>query len=85
MEFRVKLKNFIKRKWGDVCRRSHYVLMGLPFVLVTAGLVLSTASVIRIHQVLDGQPFQYAAELFESKSMPYRQLTVLGPGHSSSW
>ena len=80
MEFRVKLKNFIKRKWGDVCRRSHYVLMGLPFVLVTAGLVLSTASVIRIHQVLDGQPFQYAAELFESKSMPYRQLTVLGPG-----
>ena len=50
MEFRSKMKKFIKRKWGDLCRRSHYVLMGLPFVLVTSGIVLSAASVIRIHQ-----------------------------------
>lgn len=80
MEIRPKLKNFIKKKWGDLCRHSHYVMMGLPFVLVISGIVLSTASVVRIHQVLDTQSFQYAAELFESKSMPYRQLTVLGPG-----
>lgn len=80
MEFRSKMKKFIKRKWGDLCRHSHYVLMGLPFVLVTSGIVLSAASVIRIHQVLDTQSFQYAADYFETKSMPYRMVTVLGPG-----
>lgn len=80
MEFRSKLKKFIKRKWSDLCRHSHYALMGLPFVLVTSGIVLSAASVIRINQILDTQSFQYAADYFETKSMSYRQLTVLGPG-----
>ena len=80
MEFRTKLKNFIKKKWGDLCRHCHYALMGLPFFLLIGGIVLSTASVIRIRKVIDGQSFQYAADYFESKNMPYRQLTVLGPG-----
>ncbi|MBR5417256.1 MAG: ABC transporter permease [Clostridiales bacterium] len=80
MEIRQKLKNFIKNKWAVLCRRTHYVLLGIPFVLATAGLVLGVASVIRIDQVLDRQSFQYAAEHYESKVMPYRQMTVLGPG-----
>lgn len=80
MEIRQKLKNFIKNKWAVLCRRTHYVLLGIPFVLATAGLVLGVASVIRINQVLDRQSFQYAAEQYESKVMPYRQMTVLGPG-----
>ena len=80
MEIRPKLKNFIKTRWSNLCRRSHYFLMGLPFVLVTSGIVLSIASVVRIDQILDRQSFQYSAEYFESKSMPYRYLTVLGPG-----
>ncbi|MBO4688795.1 MAG: ABC transporter permease [Clostridiales bacterium] len=80
MEFRAKVQKFIKRKWGDICRRSHYVLMGIPFILVIGGIVLSVASVVRINQVLDGQPLQYAAERFESKSLQYRYLSVLGPG-----
>ncbi|MBO4927933.1 MAG: ABC transporter permease [Clostridiales bacterium] len=80
MEIRSKLKNFITNKWGDICRRSHYFLMGIPFVLVIGSIVLSVASVVRINQVLDGQYLQYAAERFESKKMPYRMLTVLGPG-----
>ena len=62
MEIRPKLKKWIVNKWGDICRRSHYVLMGLPFVLLTASLVLSVASVVRINQVLDGQGMQYGAE-----------------------
>ena len=80
MEIRQKLKNFIKNKWAVLCRRTHYVLLGIPFVFATAGLVLGVASVIRINQVLDRQSFQYAAEQYESKVMPYRQMTVLGPG-----
>ena len=60
-----------------MCRRWHYVLLGIPFVLVIAGITLTTFSVIRIHQVLDGQTFQYAAELFESQNMKYRKLTIL--------
>ena len=84
MEFRLKVQKFIKRKWGDLCRRSHYVLMGIPFILVIGGITLSVASVVRINQVLDGQPLQYAAERFESKSMPYRYLTVLGPGATTA-
>lgn len=80
MELGPKIKKFIKRKWGDICRRSHYILMGIPFVLVIGGIVLSVASVVRINQVLDGQTLQYAAERFESKSHPYRHLTILGPG-----
>lgn len=77
MEIRPKLKKWIVNKWGDICRRSHYVLMGLPFVLLTASLVLSIASVVRINQVLDGQGMQYGAEEYESKRMPYRQMTVV--------
>ena len=77
MEIRPKLKKWIVKKWGDICRRSHYVLMGLPFVLLTASLVLSIASVVRINQVLDGQGMQYGAEEYESKKLPYRQMTVV--------
>ncbi len=80
MEIRQKLKNFIKNKWAVLCRRTHYVLLGIPFVLTLAGLAVGTASVIRINQILDRQSFQYAAERYESKVMPYRQITVLGPG-----
>ena len=65
MELGPKIKKFIKRKWGDICRRSHYILMGIPFVLVIGGIILSVASVVRINQVLDGQTLQYAAERFE--------------------
>ena len=82
MEFRQKVKKLIKNKWGDICRRTHYFLMGLPFVLTIGGIVLSTASVVRINQVLDGQTFQYAAEYFESKKMPYRYMTILSPGQT---
>ena len=80
MEIRHKLKNFIKEKWGTLCRRSHYVMIGIPFLIVTAGVALTITSVIRIDQVLDGQMFQYAAERYESGKNSYRLLTVLGPG-----
>ena len=82
MEIRQKLKNFIKNKWAGLCRHTHYVLLGIPFVLALAGLVLGVTAVIRINQILDRQSFQYAAERYESKVMPYRQMTVLGPGLS---
>ena len=82
MEIRQKLKNFIKNKWAGLCRHTHYVLLGIPFVLALAGLVLGVTAVIRINQILDRQSFQYVAERYESKVMPYRQMTVLGPGLS---
>lgn len=72
-----RIARFFRNRWATMCRRWHYVLLGIPFVLVIAGIILCTVSVIRIHQVLDGQPFQYAAELFESRNMNYRKLTIL--------
>lgn len=77
MEIRPKLKKYIVRKWGDICRRSHYVVMAIPFLLVTGSLVLGIASIVRINQVLDGQSFQYAAELYETKDSNYRQISVV--------
>lgn len=80
MEFRSLVKKLVTEKWGEICRRSHHIMMAVPFVLVAGSLVLSTASVVRIHQVLDHQSFQYSAELFETKKMSYRKLTVLSSG-----
>lgn len=77
MEIRSKFKQFIVRKWGDICRRSHYVVMAIPFLLVIGALTLTVASIVRINQILDGQSFQYAAEMYETSSSNYRQLMVL--------
>lgn len=77
MEIRTKLKNYAVRKWGDICRHTHYALLGIPFAFAIGALVLGVASVIHINQVLDGQAFQYAAEQYEASSSNYRQLTVL--------
>lgn len=72
-----KIGRFFRNLWATLCRRCHYVLLGIPFVLVLLGITLNIVSVIRINQILDGQTFQYAAEKYENAKMSYRKLTVL--------
>ena len=72
-----KIARFFRNRWATMCRRWHYVLLGIPFVLVIAGITCSIFAIVRVHKILDGQSFQYAAELFESEKMPYRKLTIL--------
>lgn len=80
MKILTLVSKFFKTSWGNLCRRCHYVMMAIPFIVVTASIVLSVASIVRINQILDHQTLQYAGELFSTSQMSFRKLTVLSQG-----
>ena len=82
---RDKIKRAFSNGWNNLRRRTRKVLISLPYIMLSVGVILCVLSAVRIHQIKDSQKSQIAAELWAGDSgTRYRQITCFAVGQEQS-
>jgi hypothetical protein len=82
---RDRIKAAFSNGWNSLRRRTRKVLISLPYILLSAGVILCVVSAVRIHQIKDSQKSQIAAELWAGDSgTRYRQITCFAIGQEQA-